>query len=172
MPGLSRLDLWDMTSTLCSRRICVHRQGPCRVVWVQVPFPGGGQSGARRTGSLAGPTMQPPDLSGAAHGSNIWVWRKATEASMGLLSRFLGTRGRRRTRPAASRAAGRVGAAKRIKKSRRSTQLRASVDRITRSLTRNSRSVDGKKLVAVYHHGTCTVNHRSRKSASRCRRTN
>jgi hypothetical protein len=49
--------------------------------------------------------------------------------------------------------------------------LRDALDRITRSLTRNNRGVDGKKLVAVYHHGTCTVNHRSKKAASRCRRT-
>jgi hypothetical protein len=54
---------------------------------------------------------------------------------------------------------------------RRASFVRSALDRLARSLTRNTRSVDGKKLVAVYRHGTCTVNHRSRKAASRCRRT-
>jgi hypothetical protein len=49
---------------------------------------------------------------------------------------------------------------------------RSLLDRVTVALSRNRHSVDGKKLVTVYHHGTCTVNHRSRKAASRCRRTN
>jgi hypothetical protein len=35
---------------------------------------------------------------------------------------------------------------------------------MTRSLTRNNRSVDGMKLVAVYHHGTCTVNRHLRRN--------
>jgi hypothetical protein len=78
---------------------------------------------------------------------------------MGFLSRVLGSRGRRH-------------ATKTTKKGRGNTKnLRTALDRISRSLTRNSRSVDGKKLVAVYHHGTCTVKHRSRKAASTCRRT-
>jgi hypothetical protein len=49
--------------------------------------------------------------------------------------------------------------------------LRKALHGMTRSLNRNNRSVRGKKLVAVYHHGMCTVNHRSREAASRCRRT-
>jgi D-serine deaminase-like pyridoxal phosphate-dependent protein len=83
---------------------------------------------------------------------------------MGFLSRVLGPRGHRHARPAASRAGTKKGR-------RRTRQLRKALQRITRSLTRNYRSVSGKKLVTVYHHGTCTVNHRSRKAASRCRRT-
>jgi hypothetical protein len=90
---------------------------------------------------------------------------------MGFLSRVLGPRKRRRARPAARRAAGMVRGTKNTKRSRQGTPLRTAVQRFTRTLTRNSRSLDGKKLVAVYHHGTCTVNHRSRKAASRCRRT-
>jgi D-serine deaminase-like pyridoxal phosphate-dependent protein len=73
---------------------------------------------------------------------------------MGFLSRFLGPPSQPRVRPAARRAS-----------------KRTTLQRITQSLTRNSRSVDGKKLVTVYHHGTCTVNHRSKQAASRCRRT-
>jgi hypothetical protein len=65
------------------------------------------------------------------------------------------------------------GTTKRTKAGRRRTShLRAALDRIARSLTRTSRGVDGKKVVAVYHHGTCTVNHQSRKAASKCRKTN
>jgi hypothetical protein len=91
---------------------------------------------------------------------------------MGFLSRGLRPRGRRRSRPAAARrAATRGGTAQSTKGVRRGpSYLRTALDRMARSLTRNNRSVDGKKLVAVYHHGTCTVNHRSRKAASRCRR--
>jgi hypothetical protein len=48
---------------------------------------------------------------------------------------------------------------------------RKALQRMTRSLTRGNRSVSGEKVVAVYRHGTCTVNHRSRQAASRCRRT-
>jgi hypothetical protein len=73
---------------------------------------------------------------------------------MGFLSRFLSPPRQRRARPAARRAS-----------------KRNMLQRITQSLTRNSRSVDGKKLVTVYHHGTCSVNHRSKQAASRCRRT-
>jgi hypothetical protein len=91
---------------------------------------------------------------------------------MGFLSRVLRPRGRRRSRPAARRAATRGGTAKSTKGVRRgSGYLRTALDRMARSLNRNNRSVDGKKLVTVYHHGTCTVNHRSKKAASRCRRT-
>jgi hypothetical protein len=90
---------------------------------------------------------------------------------MGLLSRVAGPRSRRRGRPKASRTAKRRGV-KGSKGVRGGTgQLRAVLDRIAASLTRNNRSVDGKKLVAVYHHGSCTVNHRSKKAASRCRRS-
>ena len=92
---------------------------------------------------------------------------------MGFLSRALGPRRHRRARLAASRAVERISTTKRIKTiGRRTRHLRKALQRITRSLTRNNRGVDGKKLVTVYHHGTCTVNHRSRKAASRCRRTN
>lgn len=91
---------------------------------------------------------------------------------MGFLSGVRRPRGRRRSRPAASRETTRGRPAKTTKGVRRGkSYLRTVLDRIARSLTRNSRSVDGKKLVAVYHHGTCSVNHRSRKTASRCRRT-
>jgi hypothetical protein len=91
---------------------------------------------------------------------------------MGFLSRVLGPRGRGRARPVAGNRGVTWGGTKTNKKVRASPKnLGTALDGITRSLTRNSRSVDGKKLVAVYHHGTCTVNHRSRKAASRCRRT-
>jgi hypothetical protein len=91
---------------------------------------------------------------------------------MGFLSRGLRPRGRRRSRPAAATIAARGRTTKTAKNARRDTSyLRAALDRIARSLTGNYRSVDGKKLVAVYHHGTCTVNHRSRKAAATCRRT-
>lgn len=91
---------------------------------------------------------------------------------MGFLSRVLIPRGRRRAGPAASRAVRRAGTPKSRKRVRRGMHLlRKALHDITRSLNRNNRSVQGKKLVAVYHHGTCTVNHRSRKAASRCRRT-
>ena len=92
---------------------------------------------------------------------------------MGFLSRVLRLRGRRRSRTAATRRAGTRGStAKSTKGVRRGpNSLRTTLDRMGRSLTRNNRSVDGKKLVAVYHHGTCTVNHKSRRAASRCRRT-
>jgi hypothetical protein len=95
---------------------------------------------------------------------------------MGFLSRVVGLRKRRLARPAAASRAvtrgGRTKGTKRTKRGRRRTsRLRMALDRINRSLARNDRSVDGKKLVAVYHHGTCTVNHRSRKAASTCRRT-
>jgi hypothetical protein len=94
------------------------------------------------------------------------------EAYMGFLSSVWRPRGRRRSRPAGSRAATRGRTTKNTKRAGRGkSYLRTALDRIAKSLTRNSRSVDGKKLVAVYHHGTCTVNHRSRKTASRCRRT-
>jgi hypothetical protein len=91
---------------------------------------------------------------------------------MGFLSRVLGPPGRL-ARPAAARnAVARAGAAKSTKDVRhRTSRLRTTLDRIKRSLTRNTRSVDGKKVVAVYRHGTCSVNHRSRKAASNCRRT-
>jgi hypothetical protein len=69
---------------------------------------------------------------------------------MGFLSRVRGLRGRRR---------------------RRTSSLRTALEQIAGSLTRNKRGVDGKKIVAVYRHGTCTVNHRTREAASRCRRT-
>jgi hypothetical protein len=91
---------------------------------------------------------------------------------MGFLSSVWRPRGRRRSRPAAaSRAATRGRTIKTTNGVRGTSYLGTALDRMARSLTRNSRSVDGKKLVAVYHHGTCTVNHRSRKAASRCRRT-
>jgi hypothetical protein len=91
---------------------------------------------------------------------------------MGFLSRVLRPRGRRRTRPGVASRATRRGTTKSTKGVHRGTSyLRTALDRMARSLTRNNRSVDGKKLVAVYHHGTCTVNHRSRKAASKCRRT-
>jgi hypothetical protein len=92
---------------------------------------------------------------------------------MGFLSSVWRPRGRRRSRrAAASRAATRGRTIKTTKGVRRGTSyLGTALDRIARSLTRSSRSVDGKKLVAVYHHGTCTVNHRSKNAASRCRRT-
>jgi hypothetical protein len=95
---------------------------------------------------------------------------------MKFLSRVLGPGPRKpgRARPAAaSRATTRGGTPKRPNRVHcgKRRPWREALDRITRSLTRNNRSVDGKKLVAVYHHGTCTVNHRSRKAASRCRRT-
>jgi hypothetical protein len=92
---------------------------------------------------------------------------------MGFLSRVLRPRGRRHSRPAAaSRAATRGGTTKSTKGVRGGTgYLRTALDRMARSVTRDNRSVDGKKLVAVYHHGTCTVNHRSKKAAARCRRT-
>jgi hypothetical protein len=92
---------------------------------------------------------------------------------MGFLSRVAGPHGRRRARPvAASRRVTRGGTAKSTKRVRASTRdLRKALDRIISVLNRNNRSVDGKKLVAVYHHGTCTMNHRSKKAASRCRRT-
>jgi hypothetical protein len=48
---------------------------------------------------------------------------------------------------------------------------RKALQRMTRSLTRRNRTVTGDKVVAVYRHGTCTVNHKSRQAASRCRRT-
>jgi hypothetical protein len=65
-----------------------------------------------------------------------------------------------------------VGTPKSVRSVRRPMRhLRKALHRIKRSLTRNSRSVSGDKVVAVYHHGTCTVNHRSRKAASTCRRT-
>jgi hypothetical protein len=92
---------------------------------------------------------------------------------MGFVSRVFHPRRRRAARRAvASRAAMRGGTTKSRKGVRRGTSyLRTALDHIARSLTRNNRSVDGKRLVAVYHHGTCTVNHRSKKAASRCRRT-
>jgi hypothetical protein len=95
---------------------------------------------------------------------------------MGFLSSLRGPDERRRARPAASpsarRSGGRVGAASRAKAAAPGPgSLREALQRLSQSLTRNSRSVDGKKLVAVYRHGTCSVNHRSRKAASRCRRT-
>jgi hypothetical protein len=89
---------------------------------------------------------------------------------MGFLSRSPGPHGDRRARPAAGRAGQRVAGAKNAEGSRGRGRLRKALQRMAQSLTRNSRSVDGKKLVAVYRHGTCTVNHRSRKVASRCRR--
>lgn len=89
---------------------------------------------------------------------------------MRFLSRV--PRGRRRAGPAASRAVKRAGTPKSTKRVRRAMRrLRKAALRITRSRNRNSRSAKGNKPVAVYHHGTCTVNHRSRKAASRCRRT-
>jgi hypothetical protein len=92
---------------------------------------------------------------------------------MGFLSRVLRPRGRRRSAPAArGRAATRGGATRSTKGVRRGTSyFRNALEGVARSLTRNNRGFDGKKLVAVYHHGTCTVNHRSRQAASRCRRT-
>lgn len=101
---------------------------------------------------------------------------------MGILSRVLDPRGYRRARPATSRAGKRVSSSKTTKGvRRRMRRLRNALHRLPRWLTRNNRSrknrsrknrsLSGKKLVAVYHHGTCTVNHRSRKAASRCRRT-
>jgi hypothetical protein len=92
---------------------------------------------------------------------------------MGFLSRVSRRRRRGRSRRVpARRAATRGGATKSIKRGRGGTSyLHTALNRLARSLGRNSRSVDGKKLVTVYHHGTCTVNHRSRKAASRCRRT-
>lgn len=93
---------------------------------------------------------------------------------MGFLSRPWRPRGRRRRSgtAATSRAVTRGGTTKSTKGVRHgNSYIRTVLDRMARSLTRNYRSVDGKKLVAVYHHGTCTVNHRSRKAASRCRRT-
>jgi hypothetical protein len=91
---------------------------------------------------------------------------------MWFLTCVWGQRERRRGRSAvASRRVTRSGKTKSKSALRGMRHLRKTLDRIARSLNRNTRSVDGKKLVAVYHHGTCTVNHRSRKAASRCRRT-
>jgi hypothetical protein len=92
---------------------------------------------------------------------------------MGFLSSGWRPYARRRSRAAGAARAPRHGRATKTTKGvrRGKSYLRTALDRIARSLTRNSRSVDGKKLVAVYHHGTCTVNYRSRKTASRCRRT-
>jgi hypothetical protein len=91
---------------------------------------------------------------------------------MGFLSSFWRPRGHRRSRSPASRAATRGRTTKSTKGVRRgASYLRTALERMASSLTRNNRSVDGKKLVTVYHHGTCTVNHRSKKAASRCRRT-
>jgi hypothetical protein len=93
---------------------------------------------------------------------------------MEFLSRVLRPRGRRHSRPAAaSRVTRRGGTTKKSTKRVRggTGYLRTALDRMARSLTRGNRRVDGKKLVAVYHHGTCTVDHRSKKAAARCRRT-
>jgi hypothetical protein len=90
---------------------------------------------------------------------------------MEFLSRLLGPRQRRSARPAPSRIVAQIGTAKNNRKARTTRRSRDVLHRAIGSLTRNRRSVDGKKLVTVYHHGTCTVNHRSRKAASRCRRT-
>jgi hypothetical protein len=91
---------------------------------------------------------------------------------MGFLSRVIFPPGRRGAGPAARRAVKGAGTSTSMKRVRRGMRrLRKALHGMTRSLNRNNRSVQGKKLVAVYHHGTCTVNHRSRKAASRCRRT-
>jgi hypothetical protein len=91
---------------------------------------------------------------------------------MGFLSRVLVPHDRRRAGPAASRAVNRPRTRKRMTRVRRAMRrLRKAAHGMTRSLNRNSSSAKGTKPVAVYHHGTCTVNHRSRKAASKCRRT-
>jgi hypothetical protein len=93
---------------------------------------------------------------------------------MGFLSRVHVQRDR--AGPAAGPAAKRGGPPRGMKRVRRvMRRLRKKARGITRSLTPNKSptksKATGSKPVAVYHHGTCTVNHRSRKAASRCRRT-
>lgn len=86
---------------------------------------------------------------------------------MGFLSRVVPGGGR-----PAGQAGDRARTPKGMKRIRRAMRrLRKTARGVTRSLTPDKRRTKGKKPVAVYRHGTCPVNHRSRKAAARCRRT-
>jgi hypothetical protein len=99
---------------------------------------------------------------------------------MGFLSRVPVQQDGRRAAPATGQSTKRGGTPKGMKRVRRAVRrLRKKAQRITRSLTTNNSpnkspnksKAKGSKPVAVYHHGTCTVNHRSRKTAAKCRRS-
>jgi hypothetical protein len=91
---------------------------------------------------------------------------------MGFLSRVPVQQDGRRAAPATGQATSRGGTGRGMKRVRRAMlRLRKKAQGITRSLTPKQGKAKGSRPVAVYRHGTCTVNHRSRKTAARCRRT-
>jgi hypothetical protein len=87
---------------------------------------------------------------------------------MGFLSRLLVPRGvRRAVHPA--RTVRRAVTPRSVKRARRALHpVSNATYGVTRSLTTKRRST---APLPVYHHGTCTVNHRSAATAATCRRT-
>lgn len=82
---------------------------------------------------------------------------------MGFLSRLLIPRGMRRAAHP-GRAVERAVTPKAIKRASRAMHpLSNAVYGVERSVNTKSRS-------PVYHHGTCSVNHRSQEAAAKCRR--
>jgi hypothetical protein len=95
-------------------------------------------------------------------------WVQGYGYSMGFLSRLLIPRSvRRATHP--GRAVRRAITPKAVKRARRATHpVSNAVYRAERSLNTKKRSTSRPP---VYHHGTCTVNHRSPEAAAKCRGT-
>jgi len=87
---------------------------------------------------------------------------------VGFLSRLLVPRGvRRAAHP--GRAVKRAVTPRRIKRARRALHpISNATYGVTRSLNTKKRTTTSKP---VFHHGTCTMNHRSRQAAMKCRRT-
>ncbi len=87
---------------------------------------------------------------------------------MGLLSRMFIPRGvRRAVHP--GRAVKRAVTPKTVKRARRALHpVSNATYGVTRSLNTKKRT---RSRRPVYHHGTCTVNHRSPDPAAKCRRT-
>lgn len=87
---------------------------------------------------------------------------------MGLLSRMFVPRGVRRAMHPA-RTVKRAVTPRSVKRARRALHpVSNATYGVTRSLNTKKRR---RSRSPVFHHGTCTVNHRSAETAARCRRT-
>jgi hypothetical protein len=98
----------------------------------------------------------------------MWTRRRSTLARVGFWSRLLVPRSvRRAVHP--GRAVKRAVTPKAVKRASRAMHpMSNAAYGVERSLNTKKHS---KSQSPVYHHGTCTMNHRSPEAAAKCRRT-
>jgi hypothetical protein len=90
---------------------------------------------------------------------------------MGFLSRVRLPRRERGMGSATRQPVKRSVPTRRTRVSRAMRRLRKALLGTTPSRNTSKRRPKSQRPVAVYHHGTCTVNHRTKKAAARCRRS-